>query len=94
MPANTCVMCHSLYVKANGELPCWDDIGEELILGVLDTAELQSDSSRNIFNSPELQRIRQSFLSGKDPHPDYCKRCAVRGYGGGHDSLRPTTMEI
>jgi len=32
---NTCGMCNSLYVKANGELQCWDDVGEDLILGTL-----------------------------------------------------------
>jgi len=87
-------MCHSLYVKANGELPCWDDVGEELVLRTLDANRLQEGTERSVFYSPELQHIRQSFLAGKDPHPEFCSRCAVRGHGGGHIGLRLGTMEL
>jgi ectoine hydroxylase-related dioxygenase (phytanoyl-CoA dioxygenase family)/molybdenum cofactor biosynthesis enzyme MoaA len=90
---NTCLMCHSLYVKANGDLPCWDDVGEELVLGSIDVSRLMN-AEQAIFYSPQLQHIRQSFLAGKDPHPEFCRRCAVRGYGGGHNSLRPETMDL
>jgi hypothetical protein len=29
---HTRMMCTSLYVKANGDIPCWDDVGESHIL--------------------------------------------------------------
>jgi molybdenum cofactor biosynthesis enzyme MoaA len=92
---NTCLMCNSLYVRANGELPCWDDVGEEeLIFRTLDVNRLQQGTERSIFYSPEIQHIRQSFLLGKTPYPDVCKRCAVLGHGSDHDGIRPTTMNL
>jgi hypothetical protein len=54
-------MCQSLYVKANGDLPCWDDAGEELILRTLNPNRLQHGAEETIFYSPPLQHIRQSF---------------------------------
>lgn len=81
-----CLMCDSLYVKANGELPCWDDVGEELILGTVN----ESDS---LFHSPALVEIRKAFLEGRDPHPEVCSRCAVRGHGIAA-SLHPRTLRV
>ena len=82
-------MCDSLYVKANGELPCWDDVGEELIFRKLDAEKLRDGLERNIFHSPELLHIRESFLRGENPHTGLCERCAVRGHGGTDLRLRP-----
>lgn len=79
-------MCDSLYVKANGELPCWDDVGEDLILGTVD----EKDS---LFHSPALVEIRRAFLEGRDPHPQVCSRCAVRGHGIA-TTLHPRTLRV
>ncbi len=89
---NTCVMCNSLYVKANGELPCWDDAGEDIILGSLGQNGLHQLGSP-IFHSPQLEQIRRSFMQGNNPHP-ICSSCAVRGFGGGHDSIRPAVIHV
>src|SRR5205809_264925 len=89
-----CMMCHSLYVKANGELPCWDDTGEQLILGKLDTETLDSARQSSLFNSTQLLRIRESFLNGRYPHPGLCETCAVRNQGGIHRGLRPHILEV
>jgi hypothetical protein len=79
-----CMMCSSLYVRANGEVPCWDDVGEEQILRIVDAQVLPKEGSQ-LFHSPELQSIRQSFMHGQDPFPGLCERCAVHGQGGpGH----------
>jgi molybdenum cofactor biosynthesis enzyme MoaA len=92
---NTCLMCTSLYVKANGELPCWDDVGEnELVFRTLDVNALADGRERNIFYSPELRYIRQSFLQGQDPFPEVCSRCAVRGHGSLNKGIDPASMDI
>ena len=57
IPARGCMMCHSLYVKANGEMPCWDDIGETLILRTLDESALQNNRELPIFHGSELRGI-------------------------------------
>jgi len=87
-------MSHSLYVKANGEMPCWDDIGETLTLRTLDEGALQDNRELPIFHGIELQRIRQSFISGRDPHPELCNLCAVRGHAAIETVLHPRTMEV
>src|SRR2546422_363621 len=94
MPARGCMMCHSLYVKANGEMPCWDDSGEALTLRILDEGALQDNRELPIFHGIELQRIRQSFITGNDPHPGVCDFCAVRGHTGTATTLHPRTMEV
>ncbi len=55
-----CLMCHSLYVKANGQLPCWDDIGETLILRTLNEQALRDNHESPIFYGTDLQRIRKA----------------------------------
>jgi len=94
LPARGCMMSHSLYVKANGEMPCWDDIGETLTLRTLDEGALQDNRELPIFHGIELQRIRQSFISGRDPHPELCNLCAVRGHAAIETVLHPRTMEV
>src|SRR5262245_42472879 len=92
-PAHACMMCHSLYVKANGEMPCWDDIGETLTLRTLDEKALQAGHDAPVFYGPELQNIRRAFMSGQDPYPGLCDFCAVRGHGG-ETTLHPREMEV
>ncbi len=43
-----CLMCDSLYIKANGELPCWDDAGEEKILRALDLDALAKGEEKEL----------------------------------------------
>src|SRR5204863_7164725 len=74
-----------LYVKANGEVPCWDDVGENLVLTTVQPKILLRGQKPSLFHSPELQRIRQAFLQGHYPHPSLCERCAVLDQG----STRP-----
>jgi hypothetical protein len=93
-PVHGCMMSHSLYVKANGEMPCWDAIGETLVLRTLDEAALQDNRESPVFYGPELQHIRQSFMAGGDPHPGLCEFCSVRGHNGIETVLHPRTMEL
>src|SRR5262245_23143630 len=93
-PVRGCLMCHSLYVKANGEMPCWDDAGEALTLRTLTESGLQNGSEQPIFYGAELQHIRQSFRDGRDPHAGVCDRCAVRGHNGIETTLFPSVLEV
>lgn len=45
--AVSCIMTNSLYVKANGEMPCWCDSGEDHLLERL-TVERLMPSARNL----------------------------------------------
>jgi len=93
-PLRTCMMCTSLYLKANGEVPCWDDAGEDLILRTLQTDRLLRGKEPNVFYSSELSHIRRSFLAGRYPFPGLCEHCAVRDQGGGKLVLEPNVMEV
>ncbi|MEM6797661.1 MAG: hypothetical protein AAF725_27080, partial [Acidobacteriota bacterium] len=65
-------MCDSLYIKPGGAMPCWDDVGEDLILRRLDERRLVAGQESAIFFSPELKQIRAEFQAGRMPHPDFC----------------------
>lgn len=88
-----CLMCNGLYIKANGELPCWCDVGEKLILRTLDAMKLANGEEQDLFYFSALQHIRQSFWFGNVPYPDYCSRCAVYGHGL-VELAPPTTIEV
>ncbi len=76
-PGTTCVMCDGLYVKANGELPCWCDVGEDLILDVVSADKLMHPDY-DLLNHPRIQEIRRAFQEERRyPFPDLCDRCAM-----------------
>lgn len=92
-PVAGCIMADSLYVKPNGDLPCWDDVGEELILRTLDEDKLIAGEEAPIVNTPELVDMRRAFRAGKAPHPAFCSKCAVYGHGVAR-SLRPKILNV
>jgi len=92
-PPRGCIMCDGLYIKANGEMPCWDDVGEELILRHLAPAKTEQSVERDLFYFPELTRLREEFLAGRLPQPEYCPRCAVLGHGQA-TSVRPAVVQV
>jgi hypothetical protein len=51
-------MTQGLYLKANGELPCWDDVGESHILRKLSPAALANGEEINISTTSSLNHIR------------------------------------
>lgn len=87
------MMCHSLYVSANGEIPCWDDVGESHVLWRLGDRAAGEAGHRALFHHPKLQHIRQSFKGGQLPFPGLCERCAVNGCGSAGD-LTPKVMQV
>lgn len=86
-------MCDSLYVKPDGGLPCWDDVGEDLILRTLDEQKLIAGEEEPVFYTPELKHVRRSFQAGELPYPDFCTRCPLNGHGLA-TSLEPRIMNV
>lgn len=71
-------MCDSLYVKANGSLPCWCNSGESTILGTLDLESLERPDF-DLFNIEPLVQLRRTVIVKQEwPFPDPCSRCAGR----------------
>jgi len=65
---------------ANGEMPCWCDVGEKLVLDRL-TVDKLTDPNFDVFNHPRIQEIRRAFhMERRFPFPDICSRCASRGW--------------
>lgn len=89
-----CFMTQGLYLKANGELPCWDDVGESRILRRLDPEALANGLERNISSFRELEHIRTSFAEGEYPHPGLCETCAVRSAGLPHEQVDRTVLQV
>lgn len=87
-------MCDSLYVKANGEMPCWDDVGESRILRRLSFPSLLAGRESDLFSDSALQHIRTSFMNGRVPHPGLCESCAVLGHHEQDLCVRPASMNI
>jgi hypothetical protein len=87
------MMCHSLLIRANGEIPCWDDVGEKLMLRSLDEKALRNGQEPPIFYGVELSRIWQEFLCGRDPNPELCHSCAMPERDGIEPALRPRPYE-
>jgi len=80
-------MAQGIYLKANGELPCWGHIGESLIHGQVDRAWLESDEG-DLVGMPAIVGIRQAFAEGRLPFPSLCQHCVYLG-AGVVTSLRP-----
>lgn len=89
-----CFMTQGLYLKANGELPCWDDVGESKILRKLDPLATSEGRELNISKFDALLHIRRSFAEGQFPHPGLCERCAVRSAGVPHREVDPTVLQV
>ncbi len=64
-----------LYLKANGEIPCWCSTGESVILQN-ELASLGRDFGRRVVNGDALRRVRRSFLSGRVAFPQ-CGTCEL-----------------
>jgi molybdenum cofactor biosynthesis enzyme MoaA len=90
----TCDMCNGLYVKANGELPCWCGPGENIILDTIDRQKLMQPSF-DLPNHPVIQNIRRAFqIENRLPFPDVCEGCANRRPAAGQSTdLSRTHLE-
>jgi organic radical activating enzyme len=72
----TCVMCDSLYIKADGSMPCWCCVGEKTLLDVL-TPQKLADPYFDLFNHQRLQQIRYSFAVERQLPYELCQCCSM-----------------
>lgn len=70
-----CEILRTLYVKANGEILCNDDQGEQVVLGIPDY-ESDSLGIDSLFANRHYDHIRASFANGVVPWPGICEKCA------------------
>ncbi|MEW6745572.1 MAG: radical SAM protein [Planctomycetota bacterium] len=69
-----CNAADSLYVKANGEIPCWCSPGEDFPMLRLGGAGPDLDIVRDVLNGREFLRMRRLLHEGRLPFP-YCRGC-------------------
>jgi pyruvate-formate lyase-activating enzyme len=77
MPSG-CTMVDSIYVKANGELPCWCFVGEYHVLDRLHLEDLR-ETDATVLGLPMMERIREFFDNGEMPFPVLCAACYALG---------------
>jgi hypothetical protein len=82
--ALACPSIHSLYLRATGDLVCWDDAGNDTVLQAFDPAV---DYARDVFLGPVFNRLRHELVAGRLPHSEVCRRCLVLRGGVVHSSF-------
>jgi organic radical activating enzyme len=70
-----CEILHTLYVRSNGDVPCNDDAGEQVLLGRID---LRNERWRvgTLLTNYSYRRIREAWQEGVMPWPNACVQCA------------------
>lgn len=71
----SCIMTDALFLRANGDMPCWCDGGKYRTLFTVDTKRL-AEPDFDAANHPAVQSIRRAFGGGRLPHPLDCRKCA------------------
>jgi hypothetical protein len=73
-----CHSNHSVFLRSDGTLACWDDGGSRLTLARFDPAV---DYSRDVVFGKVFGGIRDSLRGGDMPFPDFCRDCLVLASG-------------
>ena len=73
-----CHSNHSVFLRADGSLACWDDAGSRLTLKRFDPSV---DMSRDIVFGSVFGEIREKLHKSEMPFPDYCKDCMILASG-------------
>jgi len=66
-----CNSNHSLFLRSNGDLACWDDYGS---LRVLQSFDPMLDYA-TLYLEGVYEKIRSALRSGQMPWPEHCARC-------------------
>ncbi|MBK9964493.1 MAG: aminotransferase class III-fold pyridoxal phosphate-dependent enzyme [Holophagales bacterium] len=64
----------SVFLRATGDLVCWDDAGSGTLLQAWDES---SDYGRDVWLGKPYETVRRSLGRGRMPFPDVCRRCLV-----------------
>lgn len=70
-----CCILSTLYVRSNGDIPCHDDAGENILLGRVQLLE-KGWSIQKVVEGPLYGAIRRSLRQGMAPWPGVCEQCA------------------
>lgn len=69
-----CEILETLYVRSNGDIPCNDDAGEEVLLGRVDLDD-PAWSIEQVLGGAPFAEIRNKLSAGEAPWSQ-CQRCA------------------
>jgi hypothetical protein len=74
-----CPSVDSLFLRAWGDLVCWDDAGSDRVLQGWDPAAASGVDYAGLFlsSSGPYARIRETLESGRMPWPEECERCLL-----------------
>lgn len=67
-----CDILNKLYIRANGDVPCYDDAGEKIILGNTD----DEGGIAAVLDNDRFRRIRSRLEGARAPWPGTCETCA------------------
>lgn len=70
-----CEILETLYLRSNGDVPCNDDAGENVLLGIF-RSQKTSCSATSLFNNHRYRHIRDALRRGEPPWPRFCRECA------------------
>ncbi|HMA33393.1 MAG TPA: hypothetical protein VKY74_02850 [Chloroflexia bacterium] len=70
-----CEILNTLYVRSNGDIPCDDDAGEQIILGHA-TPNVPDWNIAALLANPRYTHIRAALQRGEPPWPATCPSCA------------------
>lgn len=79
-----CNSQHTLFLKANGDLPCEDDVGEQVLMGRVEPD--RPFDIETVLQGPRYRHIRAAMARGEQPWPLVCQRCAFLRPGEPHRS--------
>ncbi len=72
-PPLACPSVDSIFLRAWGDLVCWDDAGSDHVLQEWDPAVDYAD----VFLDGPYQEIRRNLEAGRMPRPEECGRCLL-----------------
>jgi hypothetical protein len=70
-----CEILHSLYIRANGQIACDDDYGQERVIGAVTHDD--NWSILDVFSNEYYLHISEALASQRMPWPQLCKHCAL-----------------
>jgi wyosine [tRNA(Phe)-imidazoG37] synthetase (radical SAM superfamily) len=86
-PPKLAMMCpsvHSMFVRAWGDIVCWDDAGSTKILQPFSAT---TDYGRDVYLGPVFNRIRTALYADRMPFSDVCTRCVCLRTDVEHSSI-------
>ena len=91
-----CEILETLYVRSNGDIPCNDDAGEEVLLGRVDIDDPRWSIDK-VFDAAPFTELRNKLSAGEAPWSQ-CQRCAwLRAHEPTADALaarRITKLQV